>query len=195
VDANAIAPARAVRIGALLERAGAAFVDGGIIGGPAWQPGKTWLCLSGPRAAEVAACFSAGPLETQVLGAEIGAASALKMCYAAHGKGVTALLCAVLGAAERLGVREALVGHWARDEGAVAAAAERIGRSLPKAWRYVGEMEEIASTFRSVDLPGEFHDAAAEIYRRLAGFKDAPGRPSLDEMLEGLLAGRPMGRA
>jgi 3-hydroxyisobutyrate dehydrogenase-like beta-hydroxyacid dehydrogenase len=189
IDANAIAPARAIRIGALLQHAGAAFVDGGIIGGPAWQPGKTWLCLSGPRAADAASCFSAGPLETQVLGSEIGAASALKMCYAAYAKGITALLCAVLGAAERLGVRGALDWHWARDEGAAAAAAERVGRSLPKAWRYVGEMDEIASTFRSAGLPGEFHDASAEIYRRLSGFKDAPAAPSLDDMIAGLLAG------
>jgi hypothetical protein len=65
---------------------------------------------------------------------------------------------------------------------------ERIGRALPKAWRFVGEMEEIASTLRSVGMPGEFHDAAAEIYRRLSGFKDAAAAPALDAMVEGLLA-------
>jgi 3-hydroxyisobutyrate dehydrogenase-like beta-hydroxyacid dehydrogenase len=190
VDANAIAPARAVRIDALMKRAGAEFVDGGIIGGPAWQPGKTWLCLSGPRAENAAAWFSAGPLETQVLGAEIGAASALKMCYAAHAKGMTALLCAVLAAAERLRVREALDWHWARG-GGVPDAAERVGRSMPKAWRYAGEMDEIAATFRSAGVPGEFHDAAAEIYRRLSAFKDAPKTPSIDDMLHELLGALP----
>src|SRR4029079_15202872 len=69
LDANAIAPQRAVRIGQAIAGAGATFVDGGIIGGPRWQPGSTWLYLSGPQAQDIAACFSAGPLETRVLGA------------------------------------------------------------------------------------------------------------------------------
>ncbi len=56
------------RIGAAMAAAGVSFVDGGIIGGPAWEPGSTWLYLAGPRAEEIAACFAAGPLETRVLG-------------------------------------------------------------------------------------------------------------------------------
>ena len=51
IDANAIAPQRARRIGAKMDAAGATFVDGGIIGGPAWKPGATWLYLSGDAAA------------------------------------------------------------------------------------------------------------------------------------------------
>jgi hypothetical protein len=39
-------------------------------------------------------------------------------------------------------------------------------------WRYVGEMEEIAETFRAAGLPGGFHLAAAEICQRLTSFKD-----------------------
>src|SRR6185436_14581844 len=101
----AISPQRAERIGHAVTDAGAAFVDGGIIGGPAWKPGSTWLYLSGVDADKAAAYFSAGPLETQVIGEAIGKASALKMCFAAYTKGTTALLCAVLGAAEALDVR------------------------------------------------------------------------------------------
>ena len=55
---------------------GVAFVDGGIVGGPAWQSGDTWLYLAGEQAGTVAGCFSAGPLETDVVGGEIGKASA-----------------------------------------------------------------------------------------------------------------------
>src|SRR5690349_11377749 len=112
LDANAIAPQRAERIGADMAAAGVSFVDGGIIGGPAWTPGSTWLYLAGPQADQIAACFAAGPLETQVLGAEIGRASALKMCFAAYTKGTTALLCAILATAEELGVRGDLEQHW-----------------------------------------------------------------------------------
>ena len=43
--------------------------------------------------------------------------------------------------------------------------------SAPKAWRFAGEMREIASTFGSADLPRGFHQAAAEVYDRLERFR------------------------
>ena len=188
LDANAIAPQRAERIGAALAAGGISFVDGGIIGGPAWKAGSTWLYLAGPQADHIAACFAAGPLETQVLGAQIGRASALKMCFAAYTKGTTALLCAILATAEDLGVRQDLAQHWRRDEPQFADQTEqRVRQVTAKAWRFAGEMEEIAATFRSAGMPGEFHAAAADVYRRLADFKAARATPALEDVLAALL--------
>ncbi|MEP7359311.1 MAG: DUF1932 domain-containing protein, partial [Anaerolineales bacterium] len=186
VDANAIAPRRAVRLGEAMAAAGAAFVDGSIIGGPAWTPGATTLFLAGPRAPEAAACFAGSPLATQVLGDEVGRASALKMCFAAYGKGTSALLAAVLATAEQLGVRAELQGHWSKTDPALAKeAGPRVQGSARKAWRFAGEMDEIAATFEAAGLPGGFHHAAAELYRRLASFK-AASAPPLDEVLAAL---------
>src|SRR6266487_3735599 len=152
------------------------------------SPDSTWLYLSGPRADEIAACFSAGPLATRVLGATIGTASALKMCFAAYTKGTTALLCAILATAENLGVREALEQQWEHDgQGFAEQVSQRVRRVTAKAWRFAGEMEEIATTFRDAGMPGEFHAAAAIIYRRLAQFKDSQTTPSLEEVLGALL--------
>jgi 3-hydroxyisobutyrate dehydrogenase-like beta-hydroxyacid dehydrogenase len=187
LDANAIAPQAAVQIAQRMEQAGALFVDGGIIGGPAWKPHSTWLCLSGSRTEEVAACFAAGPLETRVLGAEIGAASALKMCYAAYTKGATALLAAILAAAEHYGVSEALAQQWDHDTpGFSAQTRQRVRGVTAKAWRFEGEMEEIAATLQAANLPGGFHEAAADIYHRLAHFKGAAETPSLEEVIGAL---------
>lgn len=188
LDANAISPQRAGQIGQSLAAAGIAFVDGGIIGGPAWEPGRTWLYLSGPRAPEVVQCFAAGPLAVAVLGVEPGKASALKMCFAAYTKGSTALLAALLAAAENLGVREALFQQWNRDEaGAAEKNTQRVCRATAKAWRFAGEMEEIAATFEGAGVPGDFHTGAAGLYRRLAQFKDARTPPSLEEVLGAIL--------
>jgi 3-hydroxyisobutyrate dehydrogenase-like beta-hydroxyacid dehydrogenase len=188
VDANAISPTRVAQIDRTITKAGIDFVDGGIIGEPAWKPGRTRLYLSGPHADEIAACFSAGPLATQVLGTAIGTASALKMCFAAYSKGTTALLCAILATAESLGVREALEEQWAQDDrGFAEQVPERVRRVTAKAWRFAGEMEEIATTFRDAGLPGDFHAAAAIVYRRLAHFKNAPALPELEDVLETLL--------
>jgi len=188
VDVNAISPQRAQRIGKTMAKAGIQFVDGGIIGGPAWEPDATWLYLSGSEAQRIAECFAAGPLETEVIGESVGQASALKMCYAAYTKGSTALLAGVLGAAQGLGVREVLERQWARDEAAFPQEAEqRVRRVTGKAWRFTGEMEEIAATFAEAGMPDGFHAAAAEVFRRLAAFKGRATTPSLSEVLAALL--------
>jgi 3-hydroxyisobutyrate dehydrogenase-like beta-hydroxyacid dehydrogenase len=195
LDANAIAPQRAIRIGEALNAAGVAFVDGGIIGGPAWEPGRTWLYLAGKDAEEVASCFAAGPLETAVIGQEPGRASALKMCYAAYTKGTTALLCAIRGTAEALDVWGELRTQWLRDWPDLPAQAEgRVRRVTAKAWRFAGEMDEIAATFQAAGLPGGFHAAAAEVYRRLAHYKDAPSTPELEAVLADLIRPNPAER-
>ncbi|HMP41822.1 MAG TPA: DUF1932 domain-containing protein, partial [Roseiflexaceae bacterium] len=186
LDANAIAPQRVVRMAELLASAGIDLVDGGIIGGPAWQPG-TALYLAGPRVAEVAACFGSGPLAVRVLDATIGKASALKICYAAYSKGTTALLAAILAAAEHYQVAQALREQWDHDDPVLATQAERRARqATAKAWRFAGEMEEIAATFAAAGLPDGFHLAAAELYTRLAHFKDAATIPELADVLAAL---------
>jgi 3-hydroxyisobutyrate dehydrogenase-like beta-hydroxyacid dehydrogenase len=191
LDANAISPQRAIRIGQTVTQAGATFVDGGIIGGPAWEPGRTWLYLSGPSQSThtVASCFSAGPLETSVIGEAIGKASALKMCFAAYTKGSSALLCAIVAAAEGLGVWEELQRQWSRGGSDFAEqAVQRVRRVTAKAWRFAGEMDEIAATFADAGVPGEFHAAASVLYRRIAQFKDAASPPPLEEVLAALVS-------
>jgi 3-hydroxyisobutyrate dehydrogenase-like beta-hydroxyacid dehydrogenase len=191
VDANAIAPQRAVRIGEKLAANGIAFVDGGIIGGPAWKPNATWLHLSGEYAAQVARYFEGGLLETRIVSDKIGDASALKMCYAAYTKGTTALLAAILGTAESLNVRAALEQQWSQDDTAfVEETHHRVRNVTAKAWRFAGEMEEIAATFEAAGFPGGFHNGANNIYLRLAEFKDAPQTPSLEAVLLALLNGQ-----
>ncbi len=187
LDANAIAPGNAQRIGAQISAAGGTFVDGSIIGGPAWEPGKTWLYLSGASAAAMAAYFAAGPLETEVIGGEIGKASALKMCFAANTKGAMALLCAVAAAAEQLGVREELERQWSRWEAGAADANERrIRQVTQKAWRFVGEMAQIGDTFDEAGVPDGFLRAAEDVYQRMAGFKDAGELPEYADVLRAI---------
>jgi 3-hydroxyisobutyrate dehydrogenase-like beta-hydroxyacid dehydrogenase len=188
LDANAISTKRVRGIGEKMKASGIDFVDGGIIGGPAWKPKETWLYLSGEKAESISSVFSKGPLETKVIGDKIGKASALKMCYAAYTKGTTALLSAILAMAESNSVREELYQQWDMDEeGFSKQANQRARRVTAKAWRFEGEMREIAETFAEASLPDGFHLAAAEIFHRMAGFKDQIKYPELDEVLGVLL--------
>ena len=187
VDANAIAPATTRGVGEIVSAGGARFVDGGIIGPPPRKAGEARLYLSGQGAVAVAAIFKGTTLEAIVLDGPIGAASAIKMTYAAWTKGSQALLLAIRALAAHEGVDAALVAEWARSQPDVAARSERaVSANIRKAWRFVGEMEEIAAAFEAVGLPDGFHDAAGEIYRRLAGWKDTATPPSMTDVAKTL---------
>ena len=64
---------------------------------------------------------------------------------------------------------------------------QRVRRVTSKAWRFEGEMMEIADTLNEAGLPNEFHKAASDIYHRMANFKDAADIPSLQEVIESLI--------
>jgi 3-hydroxyisobutyrate dehydrogenase-like beta-hydroxyacid dehydrogenase len=188
LDANAVSPARTREIAALVEGGGGRFADGGIIGGPPWKPGTTRLYVSGPRAAEAVDLFAASPLQVVDLRGAIGAASALKMAYSAWTKGSQALIAAVLALAEAEGVDESLRREWTLSQPELASgASDRTRGVTAKAWRFVGEMLEIAATMETAGLPRGFHEAAAEIYGRMARFKDAAERPALETVVASLL--------
>jgi len=189
-DANAIAPQTARRIADSVQQAGARFVDGGIIGPPVRTRGATLLYLSGARAGQVADIFEDSALETHVLGAEPGEASAVKMAFAAWTKGNSALLLAVRALAHAEGATAGLLHAWSRLAPDLAARSEATAKNTaPKAWRFVGEMKEIAATFDAAGLPAGFHEAAAEIYARLADFKDRETAVTLEETLAQLCRG------
>lgn len=172
-DVNAISPGHKLEMSRKMESAGIGFTDGGIIGLPVTERGKTWLYLSGPRAAETASYFTNGPIEVEVLGEEIGRASGLKMCYAGFNKASIALVIAILAAAREMSVLEDLKAAWTRTGSDYIEIERRTLRAAPKAWRWAGEMREIASTLRGAGLPEGFHQAAEEIYERLRALKDA----------------------
>jgi 3-hydroxyisobutyrate dehydrogenase-like beta-hydroxyacid dehydrogenase len=183
VDANAVAPTTAARIA---EVVGDAFVDGDLIGGPPRPGGPTRLYLSGDGAADLAPELCGDGLEAVVLGAGPYAASAMKMAYAAWTKGTSALLLAIRAYAEQHGVDDALLTEWARSQPDVPDRSELARAVVPRAWRFSGELHEIADAFAAAGLPDGFGRAAAEVYEALAPFKDVDPAPDLAEVIQAL---------
>jgi 3-hydroxyisobutyrate dehydrogenase-like beta-hydroxyacid dehydrogenase len=190
-DCNAVAPVTVLAIERLFEPTAGAFLDVGIVG-------------RGPRpAAEQTRCYVAGAVRHALLelaspeirmidmGERVGAASALKMAYAALNKGTDALHTAVLLAAERLGVRTPLMQEFEFSQAeAVARMRARVPYLAATAERYVGEMAEIAATFESVGVTPQLHLGAEWVYARLAATSLAaetratlPSSRTLDEAL------------
>jgi 3-hydroxyisobutyrate dehydrogenase-like beta-hydroxyacid dehydrogenase len=175
VDANAVSPATAREIAAIIEAGGASYVDGGIIGPPPTTAGETRLYLSGSRAPEIADLFAGAALHAQVISDQPGHASALKMAYAAWTKGTAALILAIRALARAEGVEEALLAEWRQSQPALPARSVTAARSAAeKGWRWTAEMEEIAATMAAAGLPGGFHRAAAEIFGRLPRTSSPP---------------------
>lgn len=182
VDANAVSPATVRRIAERMEQTGADFVDGALIGTPNGRAGTVRLYLSGPEAPRAARMLVGGPVEVMVLEGPVGAASALKMAYAAWTKGTSALLVTIEALALEAGVHGALLQEWARSQPQLVERSARLGGTAARAWRWRGEMDEIAATFEAAGLPSGVPAAAAEVFRALASFKDDPDAPGGAEL-------------
>lgn len=164
VDCNAVAPATAAEIAALVERAGGRFVDAGIIGPPPRGNAKITLYVSGPDAHELEQI--GGPqLTVQLVSARIGDASALKMCSGALTKGTQALWLEVMVAAQRLGVHELLerdVREGPRSE-IYKWVINQLAIMPPKAYRWVPEMHEVAKTMAASGITPKVFEGIADI--------------------------------
>ena len=165
VDCNAISPGTMKAVAEVITAAGSRCLDAGIIGSPPTRPGVTRFYASGPGVEDFIELANCG-LDIRSLGAEIGLASALKMCYAALTKGSTAIATALLVTAHTFGVYEALLAEWQISQ---PDRYRTIDRQLPvmptKAGRWISEMEEIAKTFGDLGLPSKIHQGVADVYR------------------------------
>ena len=168
VDLNAIAPASAVEVGETIDAVGGPFLDGGIIGGPprSGRGGGPRIYISGDEdlVERVLGLRQAG-LDVRAVSGGVGAASALKMCYAAITKGLTAIATQSMTAARAYGVEADLAKELAASQ---RMLLDRFDRSLPdmapKAYRWVGEMEEIARAFATIGLDPQTFLGAAALY-------------------------------
>ncbi|HXP54309.1 MAG TPA: DUF1932 domain-containing protein [Streptosporangiaceae bacterium] len=168
VDANAIAPRTVRAVAATVTKAGATFVDGGIIGTPP-QPGDgpgPRLYLAGEGAPQVAALFAGTPVGTELVDGGVGAASAVKMAYAAWTKGTSALLLTARALARAERVEGTLLAEWGVSQPGLSRRVEQAANAAAsKGWRWDPEMTEIATAMADAGLPDGFHTAAAEVYR------------------------------
>jgi 3-hydroxyisobutyrate dehydrogenase-like beta-hydroxyacid dehydrogenase len=168
VDCNAVSPPTKVQIGNVVLKAGAPFVDVGIIGLPPKDGASPWLHASGPDAARFAPLADFG-LNVNVIEGPIGAASALKMSYAGITKGVTALGAMMMLAATRNGASEGLRNELERSQPALLPWFQRsIPAMYSKAYRFVGEMDEIADYVGEDPAARKLYEAISEFYTRIA---------------------------
>ncbi len=188
VDCNAVSPDTVRAIGEVVTGTGAAFVDAAIIGLPP-KPGdrSPRFYAAGASAPRFRTLATYG-LDVRVLDGPIGAASALKMCYAGINKGVAAVAAAMILAATRSGANAAL--HQEMSE-SLPALLSSLGRQvpdmLPKTYRWVAEMQEIAAFAAEDPAAREVFDGFARLFDRLA--RDVEGGRRESEALVSFFRG------
>ena len=174
VDCNAVSPQTKVEIGDVILRTGAPFVDVGITGLPPKGDHSPCLHASGPDAGKLGVLNDFG-IKVNVIEGPIGAASALKMSYGAITKGLTALGSMIMLAATRAGVADKLRAELDRTQPALVAQFQRaVPDMFDKAYRFVGEMEEIADFVGEDQQAQQMYEAIAGFYTRIAA--DHEGR-------------------
>jgi Domain of unknown function (DUF1932) len=155
------------------------FLDGGIIGGPPAQDPQTgtWkkpsLVASGSVDLPPSFGALAETLNLKIISPKIGAASTLKLSFAALTKGLTALSILSFSTAETESVLPELLEHLKTYSPSTAALAVRgVTGMPPKAYRWVDEMRGIGE---ALDVEGHWqglgsnvYGAFAEIYRIVA---------------------------
>ncbi len=172
-DCNAISPATSRAIARVV---GPGYIDAAIIG----PPTSPRLYASGALADRLRQL----PMAVRTLEGEADA-SALKMRYAALTKGLTALLTESLAASWQLGVWSALAAELEESQPGFRRAMDSLTDMVPKAYRWIDEMEEIAATFAACGLTSEMLRGAADVYRAVEGARPLPG-PGTEALAEAL---------
>ncbi|AYD01478.1 NAD(P)-dependent oxidoreductase [Neorhizobium sp. NCHU2750] len=162
VDCNAISPATMKEVAETFIGTKVEVLDGCVIGLPpsGGKPPKLYVSSDADNRTST---LGQHGLPVRTVSGGIGAASALKMCYAGINKGLTGLGTAMMLAAIRSGADESLKSELAESAPAVdKKLTGSIPDMYPKAYRWVAEMEEIA------DFLGD-KDPASLIFRGMAG--------------------------
>jgi 3-hydroxyisobutyrate dehydrogenase-like beta-hydroxyacid dehydrogenase len=174
VEANAISAARSERIASLLSDAGARPVDGAIIGPPpvGGSSARLYLAGSAPDLGQVAAIFTAGPVEVVQLRGGYGTASALKMAFAGYQKTTRVLAGIAHALAARHGVSAELLAEANRMPQGALTDLDYVPSVAARAWRWAPEMHEVADTLAAAGLPTELPLATAVALGRWAADRD-----------------------
>ena len=189
-DCNAVSPATGVKIGKIITAAGGMFIDAGIIGGSPRTGAIPRFYASGEHAGILAELDGKG-ISVPVMRGAVGRASGLKMLYAALTKGTAALHASTLMAAKSLGLFDDLIHELEQSQSGTLTVMGRVNSISAQAFRWIGEMEEIASTFEDAGVTPNIHAGAAETFQKISDSsigRERVGTVDQDRTLEDTVA-------
>jgi 3-hydroxyisobutyrate dehydrogenase-like beta-hydroxyacid dehydrogenase len=194
LDGNSCAPDTKRRVAAVIEAAGAAYVDLAIMAPVHPRLHRTPGLIAGPHSARALALAVRLGMDWRMAGAEVGRASTIKMLRSVMVKGFEALTAECLLAARRAGVEgEVLASLQASDPGWNwrDRGAYNLERMMVHGARRAAEMEEVALTLRDLGLPDGMARATVDWQARLAALGLPGGADDLADRADRILARLP----
>ena len=180
-DLNAISTITAKKIKLLLDEKKIDYVDGAIMGGTPTENYSPRIYLSG-KLSEKLNFLNGKGIELMVLKGSDFKASATKMVYASITKGSKALVAGALIAAKKNNVYDELMEELKYSEEYFSLVAKNQIPSIKhKAYRWVGEMNEISLTYKESGLTGGFHGEAEKVYELIKNLPE--GKLEIDEII------------
>ena len=192
IDVNSVSPGRKRATAALIEATGARYADLAVMAPVHPRGHRTPVLLAGDAGVE--RFLDRADFDWSRAGAEVGAATAIKMVRSTFVKGLEAITVEALLAAERSGCREAVVASLAASYPGLNlpdAAAYMLERTTTHGARRAAEMHEVAATLDELGLGGGLARAIAAV--QAAQGRVGPGARPDQDLAGGLarvLAGR-----
>jgi len=166
LDINSVSPAKKLANAALVEAAGADYVEAAVMAPVPSQRLRVPMLLGGKRAGEVAQALRDVGMNATALSDKIGVASAVKMCRSIVIKGLEALTLESMLAARRFGaerqVLESLNGTFPGMGWTGKLPDYLISRVAEHGVRRAAEMREVAQTLSDVGVDPVMASATAE---------------------------------
>ncbi|HWV40625.1 DUF1932 domain-containing protein [Pseudorhodoplanes sp.] len=169
LDVNSVSPGRKQATAGLLGD-GARYVDVAIVSPILPARHKSPMMLAGPHASDAAPALSGLGMKTEVVGAEIGAAAAIKMIRSVMIKGIEALSLECFLAAHRAGVVDQVAASLRNNYPGVDWAnmsSYNIERMASHGIRRAAEMREVAATLRELGVSPVMTEGTIERQQQL----------------------------
>ncbi len=191
LDLNSVSPATTKAAAAVVENAGGRYVEAAVMSPIGPRRIESPILLGGPHAETfVPVAESLGFSGAHYFSAELGRASAAKMCRSVIIKGMEALITEALLPARRFRVESEVLGSlqdllpgvdW------TSQARYLIARSLEHGTRRAEEMREVVETVREAGLEPLMSAACAGRQAWAPQFAAALEEEALDDMLDAML--------
>lgn len=166
IDFNSTAPAVKQKLGRLFQNE--RYVDGSILGSVSAGLSATPLALAGPHARQAHASLRRAALQTEVVGSQVGAASAVKVCRSIFMKGIECLFVETLLATEEFKITKPVLRSI--EQTLDAYKLEQLGGMLVTTHaahcaRRSEEMEGAIKIMRQIGLPALMSRATRNVLK------------------------------
>jgi len=176
LDLNSASPGAKIRAAAVVNHAGGRYVEGAVMTSIPPYRIKVPLLLGGPDAAALEPRLEALGFATRVASAQLGVASATKMCRSVMIKGLEAMVIESFTAARHYGVEDAVIASLRETFPGIdweKQAAYFFQRVIEHGRRRSEEVREVAETVREAGLTPWSAAGTAERQAGVADLADA----------------------